>query len=46
MAPMEAARPDVKDFFVLHKRLWSRSKFGEGSKAYFVTNNIAECFNN
>lgn len=47
MAPMEAARPDIKNFFsVWHKRLWSRSKFGEGSKVDYVTNNLAECFNN
>lgn len=44
---MEAARPDIKKFFsVWHKRLWSRSKFGEGSKVDYVTNNLAECFNN
>jgi len=47
MAPMETARPDMKNWFSKwHNRLWSRSKFGEGSKVDYVTNNLAESFNN
>ncbi|XP_048533812.1 uncharacterized protein LOC125512773 isoform X1 [Triticum urartu] len=29
-----------------HTRLWSRSKYSTSSKVDYVTNNLAECFNN
>ena len=29
-----------------HSRLWSRSKYSTSSKVDYVTNNLAECFNN
>lgn len=29
-----------------HNRLWSRSKYSTSSKVDYVTNNLAECFNN
>ena len=29
-----------------HKKLWTRSQFGTDSKVDYVTNNLAESFNN
>jgi len=44
---MAAAKPEaVKYLQQTHKKLWTRSQFGTDSKVDYVTNNLAESFNN
>ncbi len=47
MAAMEEAKPEAVAYLrKYHKRLWSRSQFSTVCKVDYVTNNLAESFNN
>lgn len=44
---MEDAKPDAMQYLRKnHKKLWTRSQFSTLSKVDYVTNNVAESFNN
>lgn len=44
---MEDARPDAMQYLrEKHNKLWTRSQFSTLSKVDYVTNNVAESFNN
>ena len=44
---MARAKPEsMKYLQETHKKLWSRSQYGVQSKVDYVTNNLAESFNN
>jgi hypothetical protein len=44
---MEREKPAATDYIRrCHKKLWTRSQFSTRSKVDYVTNNLAECFNN
>ncbi|XP_044402235.1 uncharacterized protein [Triticum aestivum] len=46
-AAMEAVKPAATAYIrKWHNRLWSRSQFSTICKVDYVTNNLAECFNN
>jgi hypothetical protein len=46
-AAMEATKPSATNYLrKWHTRLWTRSQFSTISKVDYVTNNLAECFNN
>lgn len=46
MNKIHEANSDVKPYLeIYHKLLWMRSKFSEGIKCDFVTNNLAESWN-
>jgi hypothetical protein len=46
-AAMEAVKPAATTYIrKWHNRLWSRSQFSTICKVDYVTNNLAECFNN
>jgi len=46
-AAMEAAKPSATNYLrKWHTRLWTRSQFSTISKVDYVTNNLAESFNN
>ena len=44
---MAAAKPEAMKWFQEnHKKLWTRSQFSTLSKVDYITNNLAEAFNN
>ncbi|XP_066320176.1 uncharacterized protein [Miscanthus floridulus] len=44
---MEEAKPSTMTYIrQWHTRIWTRSQFGTYCKVDYVTNNLAECFNN
>ena len=44
---MEREKPAATNYIRnCHKKLWTRSQFSTRSKVDYVTNNLAECFNN
>lgn len=44
---MAAAKPEAMKYLQLeHKKIWTRSQFNTLSKVDYVTNNLAESFNN
>jgi hypothetical protein len=44
---MAAAKAEAMKYLQeTHKKLWTRSQFGTASKVDYVTNNLAEAFNN
>jgi len=44
---MESTNPDATDYLrKCHTRLWTRSQFSTICEVDYVTNNLAECFNN
>ena len=44
---MEEAKPSAMTYIrQWHTRIWTRSQFGTHCKVDYVTNNLAECFNN
>ena len=44
---MEEAVPESMDYIRQnHTKIWSRSQFSTHCKVDYVTNNLAECFNN
>lgn len=47
MATMDEAKPEAIDYLRRHHvRIWTRSQFSTMSKVDYVTNNLAESFNN
>ena len=47
MVVLHEKKPKAIEYLTrYHSRLWSRSKFSTSSKVDYVTNNLAECFNN
>lgn len=47
MAAIHEKKPKAIEYLTrYHSRLWSRSKISTSSKVDYVTNNLAECFNN
>lgn len=47
IAAMQEAKPEAISYLKkYHKRLWSRSQFSTACKVDYVTNNLAESFNN
>ena len=45
-AEMEKVKPAATDYLRRHKKLWTRSQFKTICKVDYVTNNLAESFNN
>ena len=44
---MESTNPNATDYLrKCHTKLWTRSQFSTICKVDYVTNNLAECFNN